>query len=133
MALGRGHGSMSLSMKLIRLLIILFNLAFIIVGIFLLAVGVYVVRDPKLQQLRPLLNPDLQSAYAQSFSYIEIFAIATIVIGGILLIIGFLGNSSFAISLRLIFQFSSRLLRSNQRFSISTCSLCYYHRWNYSC
>lgn len=92
MASGFGHGRMSLSMKLIRLLIVLFNLAFIILGILLLAIGVYVVRDPKLQQLRPLLNPDVQSAYAQSFSYIEVFAIAIIVIGGILLIIGFLGK-----------------------------------------
>lgn len=92
MASGSGHGRMSLSMKLIRLLIVLFNLAFIVVGILLLAIGVYVVRDPKLQQLRPLLNPDVQSAYSQSFSYIEVFAIAIIVIGGVLLAIGFLGK-----------------------------------------
>jgi hypothetical protein len=91
MASGHGHGSMSLSMKVIRLLIILFNLAFVVIGITLLALGVYVVRDPKLQQLRPLLNPNLTSAYSQSLSYIEIFAIAIIVIGGVLLAIGFLG------------------------------------------
>ena len=36
----------------------------------------------KLQQLRPLLNPDLTSKYSQSLSNIEIFAIAIIVIGG---------------------------------------------------
>jgi hypothetical protein len=91
MASGHGHGSMSLSMKFIRLLIVLFNLAFIVVGILLLAIGFYVVKDPKLQQLRPLLNPDLTSAYSQSLSYIEIFAIVIIVIGGVLLVIGFLG------------------------------------------
>jgi len=91
MASGRGHGSMSLSMKFIRLLIVLFNLAFVVVGITLLTIGIYVVKDPKLQQLRPLLNPDLTSAYSQSLSYIEIFAIAIIVIGSILLLIGFLG------------------------------------------
>jgi len=91
MASGHGHGGMSLSMKFIRLLIVLFNLAFIVVGITLLAIGVYVVKDPKLQQLRPLLNPNLTSAYSQSLSYIEIFAIAIIVIGSILLLIGFLG------------------------------------------
>jgi hypothetical protein len=91
MASGHGHGSMSLSMKFIRLLIVLFNLAFVVVGITLLAIGIFVVKDPKLQQLRPLLNPDLTSAYSQSLSYIEIFAIAIIVIGGVLLVIGFLG------------------------------------------
>jgi hypothetical protein len=91
MASGHGQGGMSLSLKLVRLLIILFNLAFIVVGITLLAIGIYVVRDPKLQQLRPLLNPNLTSAYSQSLSYIEIFAIAIIVIGAVLLCIGFLG------------------------------------------
>jgi len=92
MASGHGHGSMSFSMKFIRLLIVLFNLAFVVVGIALLAIGAYVVKDPKLQQLRPLLNPDLTSEYSQSLSYIEIFAIAIIVVGGVLLVIGFLGK-----------------------------------------
>jgi len=91
MASGHGHGGMSLSMKFIRLLIVLFNLAFIVVGITLLAIGAYVIKDPKLQQLRPLLNPDLTSAYSQNLSYIEIFAIAIIVVGGVLLVMGFLG------------------------------------------
>ncbi len=94
MASGHGHGSMSLSMKFVRLMIVLFNLAFIVVGLALLAIGVYVVKDPKLQQLRPLLNPDLTSAYSQSLSYIEIFAIVIIVIGGVLLAIGFLGKTN---------------------------------------
>ena len=38
------------------------------------------------------LNPDLASTYSQSFSNIEIFAIAIIAIGGALLVIGFLGK-----------------------------------------
>jgi len=91
MASGQGHGGMSLSMKLIRLLIVLFNLAFCVIGTVLLGLGIYVVKDPKLQQLRPLLNPDLTATYSQSLSYIEIFAIAIIVLGGVLLGIGFLG------------------------------------------
>jgi hypothetical protein len=91
MAAGQGRGSMSLSMKFIRLLIILFNLAFILVGLALLVIGVYVVKDPKMQQLRPLLNPDLTTQYSQSLSYIEIFAIVLIIIGGALFSIGFLG------------------------------------------
>ena len=80
-------------MKFIRLLIVLLNLAFIVVGIALLAIGAYVVKDPKMQQLRPLLNPDLTSAYSQSLSNIEIFAIVIIAIGGVLLAIGFLGET----------------------------------------
>jgi len=92
MASGHGHGRMSISMKFIRLLIVLFNLAFVLVGLALLAIGVYVVKDPKMQQLRPLLNPDITSTVSQSLSNIEIFAIGLIVIGGVLLVIGFLGK-----------------------------------------
>jgi len=125
MASGHGHGSMSLSMKFIRLLIVLFNLAFVITGITLLAVGGYVVKDPKLQQLRPLLNPNLTSEYSQSLSYIEIFAIAIIVVGGVLLVIGFLGKEfKYEDNLFLISVLFFRLLWSNKRFSIFTCSLC---------
>ncbi|CAF2364720.1 unnamed protein product [Rotaria sp. Silwood2] len=91
MASGHGHGSMSLSMKLIRLLIVLFNLVFIVVGTVVLAIGVYVFKDPKMQQLGPLFNPEIVSSYSQSLSNFEVFAIAIIVIGGILLTIGFLG------------------------------------------
>jgi len=91
MASGRGHGSMSLSMKFIRLLIVLFNLAFVVLGVLLLAVGIYVVKDPKMQQLRPLLNPDITATYSQRFSNLEVFAIVIIAIGGVLLLIGFLG------------------------------------------
>ena len=128
MASGHGHGGMSLSMKLVRLLIVLFNLAFIVAGIALLAIGVYVVKDPKLQQLRPLLNPNLTSAYSQSFSYIEIFAIAIIVIGGVLLGIGFLGNKNRNYEIDFHCHLCFRLLWSNQRFSISSCPLCC-HYW----
>jgi len=92
MASGHGHGRMSISMKFIRLLIVLFNLAFVLVGLALLAIGVYVVKDPKMQQLRPLLNPDITSTVSQSLSNIEVFAIGLIVIGGVLLVIGFLGK-----------------------------------------
>ncbi len=91
MASGQGHGGMSISMKLIRLLIILFNLAFVIIGAVLLGLGIYVIKDPKLQQLQPLLNPSVTEKYSQSVSNIQIFAIAIIVIGGVLLFIGFLG------------------------------------------
>lgn len=92
MALGHGHGGMTLSMKFIRLLIVLFNLAFVVVGTIVLAMGVFVIKDPKMQQLRPLLNPDIVASYSQSLSNIETFAIALIVIGGVLLAIGFLGK-----------------------------------------
>jgi len=91
MAAGQGNGSMSLSMKFIRLIIVLFNVAFVILGAILLAVGIYVIRDPKMKQLRPLLNPEITTTYSQQFSNLEVFALVITVIGGVLLIIGFLG------------------------------------------
>ncbi len=102
MASGQGHGSMSLSMKFIRLLIVLLNMAFVVVGAALLAIGIYVMRDPKMQQLRPLLNPDVTAKYSQSLSNIEIFAIVIIAIGGVLLAIGFLGKNNLKFKLLII-------------------------------
>ena len=125
MASGRGRGSMSLGMKLIRFLIVLLNLAFIMVGLILLAIGVFVVRDPKMQQLRPLLNPDIAAQYSQGLSNIEVFAIGLIAVGGVLLLIGFLGRKTIVHrNVKLLNRFSFRLLRSYQRFSIFTSSLC---------
>ena len=82
---------MSLSMKFIRFFIILLNLAFFVLGLILLAMGVFVVKDPKMQQLRPLLNPEVANLYSQNMSNVEILGIAVIAIGGVLIIIGFLG------------------------------------------
>ena len=93
MASGKGQGSMSLSMKLIRLLIVLFNLAFVVLGIALLVIGVFILRDPKMQQLRPLLSTNLTNGYTQNWSNIEMFAITLIAIGSALLFIGFLGKT----------------------------------------
>lgn len=136
MASGHGQGSMSVSMKFIRLLIVLLNLAFIVVGIALIAIGAYVVKDPKMQQLRPLLNPDLTSAYSQSLSNIEIFAIVIIAIGGVLLFIGFLGKiDTEAQSSLITFVVVARMLWFDQRFPISSYRLrrgdrCNHHHGN---
>jgi membrane protease YdiL (CAAX protease family) len=135
MASGQGRGSMSLSMKLIRLLIVLFNLVFVVIGSVLLAIGIYLIKDPKINQLRPLLNPDVTSKYSSSLSGIEIFAIALIVIGSILLLIGFLGTKNK--QKKILYLFNNliyfRLLWSNKRFSIFTCSLCNNYWWNNPC
>lgn len=91
MASGKGQGGMSVSMKLIRLLIILFNLAFVVLGITLLAIGIYVMKDPKMQKIGSLLNPEITATYSQSLTNIQVFAVTLIVIGSVLLLIGFLG------------------------------------------
>ncbi|CAF1188359.1 unnamed protein product [Didymodactylos carnosus] len=90
MAQGQGSGGMSLGMKFIRLIIFLFNIIFFLIGIVLLIIGIYVMADPKLQKLRPVLNIDYANVQ-QGLSYVEIFAIILIVIGGTLILIGFLG------------------------------------------
>lgn len=91
MASGKGHGGMSLSMKFIRLVIMLFNIIFVVIGCVLLAFGIYVLKDPKIQQIRPLLDPEL-TGKVSSFSTLEVFAIILIVIGGFLLLLGFFGT-----------------------------------------
>lgn len=133
MACGQGHGGMSLSMKLIRLLIVLFNLAFVVAGAVLLGIGVYIVKDPQLQQLRPLLNPTLTSAYSQSLSYIEIFAIAIIVIGGVLLAIGFLGKKTIEARFDWIFHlvfFPQDVVEPSKVFDSYTFSMLSFSVWS---
>lgn len=104
MASGQGHGGMSLGMKCIRFLIVLFNVVFVVAGIVLLAVGIYVIKDPKLQQLRPLLNSEITTTDSQNLSNIQIFAITFIVVGGILLFIGFLGmRLSTSVTINIVF------------------------------
>ena len=131
MASGQGRGSMSISMKLIRLLIVLLNIAFVVIGAVLLAAGIYLMKDPKLQQLRPLMDPDRISQYSQSLSNIQIFSIVLIVVGSVLLLIGFLGRTSDTRSAYLYIHFF-RLLWCHQRFSIFTFIVCSDHRYNYS-
>ena len=124
MASGQGHGSMSLSMKFIRFLIILFNITFVVIGIVLLAVGIYVIRDPKLQQLRPLLSPDITETYSQTLSNVQIFAIVLLVVGGVLIFIGFLGmekNRSFP--MKIIFLFLQVVVVQSKAFDFYICSM----------
>jgi hypothetical protein len=92
MALDNGHGEVSRAIKLCRLLLTLLNISFIILGLILLVLGFFIVHDPTIQQLRPLLNPDVTWKYAQFFSNIEVFSMVLIIIGGLLFTLGFIGR-----------------------------------------
>ncbi|CAF1021183.1 unnamed protein product [Didymodactylos carnosus] len=92
MAKGEGSGGMSLGMKFIRLLIFLFNIVFFLIGVALLAIGIYVMVDPKLQTVGHTFNFDYTNdRIQQGLSYIQIFAVTLIVIGSFLVLVGFLG------------------------------------------
>lgn len=85
-------GKMSRGIKFCRLVLTLLNVSFIILGLILLVLGFLIVHNPIMQQLRPLLNPDVTWKYAQFFSNIEIFSIVLIIIGGLLFTLGFIGR-----------------------------------------
>ena len=87
-------GKMSRGMKFCRLVLTLLNVSFIILGLILLVLGFLIVHNPVIQQLRPLLNPDVTWKYAQFFSTVEIFSIVLIIIGGLLFTLGFIGRWS---------------------------------------
>ena len=86
-----GHGGMSCAMKTVRCVMVLFNILFFLIGAALLALGIYVMVDPRLQKLKETLPINGNPGLEKSISYIEIFAIVLIVLGSILLIVGFLG------------------------------------------
>ncbi|CAF0893089.1 unnamed protein product [Didymodactylos carnosus] len=91
MAHGKGRGGMACCMKFGRFIMVTVNILFVLIGIALLALGIYVMVDPKFQKIKTLLpitgDPNVQ----QGLSYIEMIGIVVIVFGGVLLILGFLG------------------------------------------
>ena len=103
MATGKGHGSMSLKLKCLRLLLTIVNLSFVLAGLIIVVLGLYVLHNPSIQQIRPLINPDASTKYTPSLSNIEIFAATLIVIGSILLLLGFIGKFNGNFSLYVFF------------------------------
>ncbi|CAF1011806.1 unnamed protein product [Didymodactylos carnosus] len=97
MALGKGSGDMSFGMKFIRLLIIIFNIIFFLIGLILLIIGLYVYLNTKLQKFSPLINANTgtsnvtQDQPKQSMSTIRKLGIALMSIGGILMVVALLG------------------------------------------
>ena len=92
MAHGKGRGETSRRIKLCRLLLTLLNLSFVILGLIILILGFFIVHDSTIQQLHPLLNPDVTSKYAHFFSNVEIFSLVLIILGGLLFTLGFIGE-----------------------------------------
>ncbi|CAF1307029.1 unnamed protein product [Adineta ricciae] len=84
-----GHGSMGCGMKTIRFVMVVINIFFFLIGLALLAVGIYVMVDPSLQKIQKIFPID--ENVENGFSYLKVVAIVVIVLGGILVIIGFLG------------------------------------------
>ncbi|UJR10021.1 hypothetical protein I4U23_014244 [Adineta vaga] len=86
-----GHGGMSCGMKTIRCIMVLFNIVFFLIGAVLLALGIYVMVDPRFQKLKEIFPLNSNPGIERGLSYLEMMAIVIIVLGSILLIIGFLG------------------------------------------
>jgi hypothetical protein len=95
MAKGGGRGpSLSCGAKTIKFLLIFFNFLFFLLGIAILAVGIYVLVDPSFKQLKNLANNDLIALASENginLTYIDKCGIAFIVFGGFMLLISFLG------------------------------------------
>ncbi|CAF3630881.1 unnamed protein product [Adineta steineri] len=86
-----GHGGMSCGMKTMRFVMVAFNIIFFLIGLALIAVGIYVLADPSLQKIKKIFPIDGNPELEQGLSYLTVIAIVILVLGGVLLIIGFLG------------------------------------------
>ncbi|CAF3469308.1 unnamed protein product [Rotaria sp. Silwood1] len=86
-----GHGGMSCGMKTMRFLIVVLNLIFFLIGLALLAVGIYIMVDPSLKKIKEIFPINSNPGIETGLSYLEVMAIVIIILGSILLIIGFLG------------------------------------------
>lgn len=86
-----GHGGMSCGMKTLRFFMVLFNIIFLLIGLALLGFGIYVKVDPSLGKLKQVLPINGDPAVENNLSYLDAIAIAIIVLGCVLVVIGFLG------------------------------------------
>ncbi|CAF4179664.1 unnamed protein product, partial [Rotaria magnacalcarata] len=78
-----GHGGMSCGMKTVRLIMVLFNIVFFLIGAALLALGIYVMVDPRFQKLKEFLPLSTDPGITKGLSYLEIMGIVIIVLGSV--------------------------------------------------
>lgn len=92
--MGRGGSKLSGGAKCAKFSLILFNIVFFLLGIAILAVGIYVLVDPKFQHFKNIASYDVVDVAAKNgvnLSYIGYCGIAFCVFGGVMLLISFLG------------------------------------------
>lgn len=93
--MGSGDGSdLSGGAKCAKFSLIFFNIIFFLLGIAILAVGIYVLVDPKFNHFKNIANVDVVGVADKSgvnLSYIGYCGIAFCVFGGVMLFISFLG------------------------------------------
>jgi hypothetical protein len=80
--------------RLMKFILITFNLVFFILGIAITAIGIYVLVDPRFKQISNIANNDIIELAGENginLSYIDRAGIAFCVFGGVMLLISFLG------------------------------------------
>jgi len=95
--MGKGSGGprIGCGAKFIKVILVLFNLLFFLLGIGILVVGVYVLVDPTFKQLKHITNNqslvDIANQNGVNITYIDKCGIAFCVFGGVMLMISFMG------------------------------------------
>lgn len=92
--MGSGGASLSGGAKCAKFSLVLFNIIFFLLGITILAVGIYVLVDPKFNHFKNIASIDVVDAASTAginLSYIGYCGIAFCVFGGVMLLISFLG------------------------------------------
>ena len=89
-----GGPKLSCGAKMIKVVLILFNFLFFLLGIAILAIGIYVLVDPSFKQIKNIANSDvidLASKSGINLTYIDKCGIAFCIFGGFMFAISFLG------------------------------------------
>lgn len=92
--MGSGGTHLSGGAKCAKCSLILFNIIFFLLGIAILAVGIYVLVDPKFNHFKNIASVDVVDIASQNginLSYIGYCGIAFCVFGGVMLFISFMG------------------------------------------
>ncbi|CAF0806769.1 unnamed protein product [Brachionus calyciflorus] len=91
MAKGSGGPRLGCGAKLIRFFLVFFNFIFFVLGCAILALGIYVLIDPSVKQLKEIANTDELQKNGINLNYIDKCGIAFCIFGGFMFLISFLG------------------------------------------
>ncbi len=91
---GGGGPELTCGAKAIKALLVFFNILFFLLGLGIMALGVYVLADPTLKQLRHIGGADVVTLADQNgvnLTYVDKCGVAFIVFGAIMLAVSFMG------------------------------------------
>jgi len=108
-----GDSNLSGGAKCVKFTLVFFNIIFFLLGILILAVGIFVLVDPKFSSFKNITSLDVISEAAKAgvnLSFISYCGIAFCVFGGVMLLISFMGCCGALVQIKCLLGLYSTIL-----------------------